>query len=104
MKMINIDVNVRFIIPLFCFELGVRNPPLHYARELATSAQNRVRLILGSRLDGVLIWFLWAPSLFSVSLWLSNARLKLTTETQRTQRAHREEAQILVIKAYVRIS
>jgi len=28
---------------------------------------------------------------FSVSLWLTNSKQKHTTETQRTQRLHREE-------------
>jgi hypothetical protein len=35
--------------------------------------------------------FLCATSVFSVSLWLMNSEQKHTTETQRTQRLHREE-------------
>src|SRR6185369_11298069 len=34
---------------------------------------------------------LCATSVFSVSLWLMNSEQKHTTETQRTQRLHREE-------------
>jgi len=34
---------------------------------------------------------LCATSVFSVSLWLTEFAAKLTTETQRTQRLHREE-------------
>src|SRR6185295_14168629 len=37
--------------------------------------------------------FLCATSVSSVSLWLTNSWQILTTETQRTQRLHREEAQ-----------
>jgi hypothetical protein len=36
-------------------------------------------------------WFVCATSVFSVSLWRVFARNSSTTETQRTQRLHREE-------------
>ena len=44
-------------------------------------------------MDATLIEQLFSvqPSAFSVSLWLTNLQQQLTTETQRTQRLHREQ-------------
>ena len=47
-------------------------------------------------LAGKTIYFSVQPSVFSVSPWLTNSQQQLTTETQRTQRLHREERAKLV--------
>ena len=67
--------------------------PIHTAR--SGGIKNQRKFIPPSRValhkKSLHIGFLCAASVFSVSLWCVFARNSSTTETQRTQRLHREE-------------
>jgi hypothetical protein len=62
-------------------------------RELVNGTDAGFALIVGMALHkkSLVIEFLCATSVFSVSLWLINLQQTLTTEAQRTRRLHREE-------------
>jgi hypothetical protein len=57
---------------------------------------------IGLALRILVLRFLCATSVFFVSLWLMKSEEKHITETQRTQRLHREEPTVIGISRRVR--
>src|ERR1041385_553863 len=66
------------------FDGGAENCRFSRSHPARNTSINRIM-----RLD--VLNLLCATSVFSVTLWLMNSEQKLTTESQRTQRLHREE-------------